>query len=88
MTVLNIELDAIVTHSLSVLNKINMQVGGLSSVPDAKFKSYQIVWPYTLSLPLLASWDQVVAEFPLNSQDVASVLEQLRKLIEAHASDK
>jgi hypothetical protein len=78
------ELGHIVTHCLTILHKVNKEVGA----DDAKrFNSYKLVLPRTFSLPLLATWDQVTADFPLESDDVAGFRTQLRHFIEVHATD-
>ena len=83
-TLARFELGHIVTHCLSVLHKVDKEVG---DDDDDRFTSYKIVFPRTLSIPLLATWDQLCVDFPLLDEKPESFRSLIKHFIEAHATD-
>jgi hypothetical protein len=78
------EIGHIVAHCLTVIHKIDKQVG----INDEKrFLSYKEVLPRTLSISLLATWDQVAIDFPLESEDVVGFQTLLRHFFAVHCTD-
>jgi hypothetical protein len=63
------ELGHIVAHCLTVMHKIDACV---SNHPANRFALYMNVFPHTLLLPHVTTWDTVLVDHPLAAQDVAS----------------
>jgi hypothetical protein len=79
------ELGHIVSHCLTVMHKINARVGNNAA---NRFALYMNVFPRTLPLPHVATWDTVLVDHPLAAQDVASFQQAIRSFIAVHATDK
>jgi hypothetical protein len=79
------ELGKLVHHCLAVMHKIDTHVGAANAAN--RFASYMQVFPRTLSIQLLATWDNILVDHPLAAQDVASFHQAIRHFIEAHATD-
>jgi hypothetical protein len=62
------ELGNIVVHCLTVMHKIDARVG---NHPANCFALYMNVFPHTLSLPHVATWDTILVDHPLFTQDEA-----------------
>jgi hypothetical protein len=75
------ELGHVVAHCLTVMHKIDAHVG---NHPANRFASYMNVFPRTLSLPHVATWDTVLLDHPLAVQDVASFQQAIRQFIAVH----
>jgi hypothetical protein len=84
-TLTKFELGHIVAHCLTVMHKIDACVG---NNPVNRFASYMNVFPRTLSLPHVATWDTVLVDHPLAAQDVASFQGAIRQFIAIHATDE
>jgi hypothetical protein len=82
------ELHEIMPHCLTVMHKIDGQVGDSD---NKKLQSYKTVMPQTLSIPLVGVWEQVVAEYELDNPDedesLASFKEMLKKFFAAHSTE-
>jgi hypothetical protein len=79
------ELGHIVAHCRTVMHKINARVG---NHPANRFASYMNVFPRTLLLPHVATWDTILVDHPLAAQDVASFQGAIRQFIAVHATDE
>jgi hypothetical protein len=79
------ELGHILAHCLTVMHKIDARVG---NHPANRFTLYMNVFPRTLSLPHVATWDTVLVDHPLAAQNVASFHGAIRHFIAAHATDE
>jgi hypothetical protein len=79
------ELGNIMAHCLTVMHKIDARIGNNAA---NHFTLYMNVFPRTLSLPHVATWDTVLVDHPLGAQDVASFQQAIRHFIAVHASDK
>jgi hypothetical protein len=53
-----------------------------------RFALYMNVFPCTLSLPHVATWDTVLVDHPLAVQDVASFQQAIWHFIAVHATDE
>jgi hypothetical protein len=84
-TLTKFELGHIVAHCLTVMHKIDALVG---NNPAHRFASYMNVFPRTLSLPHVATWDTVLIDNPLAAQDVASFQQAIKHFIAVHATDE
>jgi hypothetical protein len=84
-TLTKFELGHIVAHCLTVMHKIDARVG---NNPAHQFASYMNVFPRTLSLPHVATWDTVLVDNPLAVQDVASFHQAIKHFIAVHATDE
>jgi hypothetical protein len=84
-TLTKFELGHIVAHCLTVMHKIDARVG---NNPAHRFASYMNVFPRTLSLPHVATWDTVLVDNPLAAQDVASFQQAIKHFIAVHATDE
>jgi hypothetical protein len=82
------ELHEIMPHCLTVMHKIDSQVGDSD---NKKLQSYKTVMPQTLSIPLVGVREQVVAEYELDNPDegesLASFKEMLKKFFAAHSTN-
>jgi hypothetical protein len=84
-TILNqFEPGYIVAHCLQVMHKVNTRVG---DDDGRKFQSYRTVLPRTLSIPLLAVWENIQVDFPLQANTVAAFHQQVRHFIAANATE-
>jgi hypothetical protein len=79
------ELGNIVAHCLTVMHKIDACVG--NNAPN-RFVLYLNVFPHTLSLAHVATWDNVLVDHPLAAQDVASFQQANLHFIAMHATNK
>jgi hypothetical protein len=79
------ELGHIVSHCLTVMHKINARIGNNAA---NCFALYMKVFPCTLSLPHVATWDTVLVDHPLAAQDMASFQQAIKHFIAVHATDK
>jgi hypothetical protein len=79
------ELGNIVAHCLTVMHKIDACVG---NHPANRFALYMDVFPCTLSLPHVATWDTLLIDHPLATQDEAGFQQVLRHFIAVHATDE
>jgi hypothetical protein len=79
------ELGHIVSHCLTVMHKIDACVGKNAA---SCFASYMNMFPHTLSLAHVATWDTVLVYHPLASQDVASFQQAIKHFIAVHATDE
>jgi hypothetical protein len=79
------ELGNIIAHCLTVMHKIDARVGNHAA---NHFASYVNVFPRTLSLPHVATWDTVFVDHPLAAQDVASFQQAIWHFIAMHATDE
>jgi hypothetical protein len=84
-TLTKFELGHIVAHCLTVMHKIDARVG---NHPANHFASYMNVFPHTLLLPHVATWDTVLVDHPLAAQDVASFQGAIWHFIAVHATDE
>jgi hypothetical protein len=78
------ELGHIVAHCLTVMHKIDACVG---NHPANRFALYMNVFPRTLSLPHVVTWDTVLLDHPLAVQDVASFHQDIRQFIAVPTTD-
>jgi hypothetical protein len=60
------ELHEIMLHCLMVMHKIDGQVGDHD---NKKLQTYKTVLPWTLSIPLVRVWEQVVVEYNQDNLD-------------------
>jgi hypothetical protein len=79
------ELGNIVAHCLTVMHKIDAHVGNNAA---NRFAPYMNVFPHTLSLPHVVTWDTVLVDHPLAVQDVATFQQAIWHLIVMHATDE
>jgi hypothetical protein len=79
------ELGNIVAHCLTAMHKIDARAGNNAV---NRFASYMNVFPRTLSLPHVGTWDTVLVDHPLAVQDVASFQQAIPQFIAMHATDK
>jgi hypothetical protein len=79
------ELGNIVLHCLTVMHKIDAFVGNNAA---NRFALYMNVFPHTLSLPHVATWDTVLVDHPSAAQDMASFQQAIWHFIAVHATDK
>jgi hypothetical protein len=84
-TLTKFELGHIVAHCLTVMQKIDARVG---NHPANHFASYMNVFPCTLSLPHVATWDTILVDHPLAAQDMASFQQAIWQFIAVHATDE
>jgi hypothetical protein len=79
------ELPDVVAHCLNVMFRIDAKV----TTPLERYLSYQDVFPRTLSIPLRATWDNIVAEHPLamGLRNVQGFHGLIRFFVAAHATD-
>jgi hypothetical protein len=82
------ELHEIIPHCLTVMHKIDGQVGDSDT---EKFQSYKSIMPRTLSIPLARVWKQVVVEYELDNPDeddsVSTFKELLKAFFAAHSTE-
>jgi hypothetical protein len=82
------ELHEIMPHCLMVMHKIDGQVGDSD---NKKLQLYKTVMPWTLSIPLVGVWEQVVAKYELDNPDedesLATFQEMLKKFFAAHSTE-
>jgi hypothetical protein len=82
------ELHEIIPHCLTVMHKIDGQVGDSDT---KKCQSYKSIMPRTLSIPLAGVWKQVVVEYELENPDeddtVATFKEILKAFFAAHLTE-
>jgi hypothetical protein len=67
------------------MHKIDAHVGNNAA---NRFASYMNVFPCTLLLPHVATWDTVLVDHPLAAQDMASFQQAIRHFIAMHATDE
>jgi hypothetical protein len=67
------------------MHKIDACVGNNAA---NHFASYVNVFPCTLLLPHVATWDTVLVDYPLAAQDVASFQQAIWHFIAMHATDE
>jgi hypothetical protein len=67
------------------MHKINACIGNHLA---NRFASYMNVFPHTLSLPHVVTWDTILVDHPLAAQDVASFQGAIRQFIAVHATDE
>jgi hypothetical protein len=79
------ELGHIVLHCLTVMHKIDACVGNNAA---NRFTLYMNVFPHTLSLAHVATWDTVLVDHPLAAQDIASFQQAIKHFIAVHTTDK
>jgi hypothetical protein len=77
------ELGNIVAHCLTVMRKINACIG---NHPADRFALYMDVFLRTLLLPHVATWDAVLIDHPLATQDEAGFQQAIRHFIAVHAT--
>jgi hypothetical protein len=79
------ELHNITAHCMIVMSHIDAQV----ATPNERYLSYRTVLPRTLSIPMLATWDNIVAENPLGAlqHNVQGFHSQVHLFIKANATD-
>jgi hypothetical protein len=75
----------IVSHCLTVMHKIDARVGNNAA---NRFASNMNMFPRTLSLPHVATWDTVHVDHPLAAQDVACFQQAIWHFIAVHATDE
>jgi hypothetical protein len=56
--------------------------------PAYRFALYMNVFPHTLLLPHVATWDTVLVDHPLVMQDKAGSQQAIQHLIAVHATDE
>jgi hypothetical protein len=58
--------------------------------PAEHYLSYRAVLPHTISIPVLATWDNICAEFPVGTMEhnVEGFHTQVRLFIKVHANDE
>jgi hypothetical protein len=82
------ELHEIILHCLMVVHKIDGQVGDHK---NKKLQSYKQVMPQTLSLPLVAVWEQVVTEYnkenPDEDESLGTFGKILKKFFACHSTE-
>jgi hypothetical protein len=82
------ELIDIMTHCLTVVHKIDGQVG---ENYVKKLQSYKQVMPRTLSIPLVGVWNQVVTEYEAAHEDESETLGTFAHMLKAffacHSTD-
>jgi hypothetical protein len=81
----NFELGNIVAHCLAVMHKIDACVGNHAA---NHFALYMNVFPCTLLLLHVATWDTVLVDHPLAAQDMASFQQAIWHFIAVHATDE
>jgi hypothetical protein len=79
------ELGHIVSHCLTVMHKIDACVGNNAA---NRLASYMNMFPRTLSLSHVATWDTVLVVHPLAAQDVASFQQAIKHFIAVHTTDE
>jgi hypothetical protein len=67
------------------MHQIDAHVGNHAA---NRFASYINVFPRTLLLPHVATWDTVLVDHPLAAQDVASVQQAIWHFIAVHVTNK
>jgi hypothetical protein len=67
------------------MHKIDAHVG---NHPVERFASYMDVFPHTLSLPHVATWDTILIDHPLATQDEAGFQPAMRHFIAMHTTDE
>jgi hypothetical protein len=70
------ELHDIITHWLTVLHKIDGQVGDND---QKKLQSYKQVLPWTLSILLVGVWEQVISEMDQEEDESLATLLKLSR---------
>jgi hypothetical protein len=82
------ELHEIIPHCLTVMHKIDGQVGDSDT---KKAHSYKAIMPRTLSIPLAGVWKQVAIDYELENPDeddtVATFKEILKAFFAAHSTE-
>jgi hypothetical protein len=79
------ELGNIVVHCLTVMHMIDACIGNNAA---NHFASYMNVFPHTLLLPHVVTWDTVTVDHALAAQDMASFQQAIWHFIAVHATDK
>jgi hypothetical protein len=79
------EFNDILAHCVIVMSRVDAQV----STPAEHYLLYRTVFPRTLSIPLLATWDNIVAEHPLGAGqfNVLGFHSQVCLFIKAHVTN-
>jgi hypothetical protein len=67
------------------MHKVDARIGNHAA---NRFALYMNVFPHTLSLPNVGTWDTVLVDHPLVAQDEASFQQAIRHFIAMHATDK
>jgi hypothetical protein len=79
-----VDVPEIVAHVLSVMHKVNLQVGE----DEDRYSSYAVVMPRTLSSPLLAVWKYINKKHPKVATTVQGFEKMIKYFIKAHATDE
>jgi hypothetical protein len=74
------ELHEIIPHCLTVMHKIDGQVGDSDT---KKCQSHKSIMPRTLSIPLAGVWKQVVIDYELENPDEADMVATFKEILKA-----